>query len=121
MTLPSGCPALNDLEWWVLEVGAEVLKPLMLGMVTLEGQRYVTGSLVIPLVESIRKGLHAAGDRLEELGAAIGPQILPNGAEFHMESILLLGSREQSLRTLKSLKVLHTVISSDARRSLKLS
>ena len=28
------------------------------------------------------------GDHLEELGAAIGPQILPNGVEFHMESIL---------------------------------
>ena len=39
-------------------------------------------------MESIRKDLHAAGDRLEELGAAIGPQILPNGVEFHMESIL---------------------------------
>ena len=40
MTLPSGCPALNDLEWWVLEVGAEVLKPVMLVMMTLEGQNY---------------------------------------------------------------------------------
>jgi hypothetical protein len=23
----SGCPVLTDLEWWVLEVGEEVLKP----------------------------------------------------------------------------------------------
>ena len=60
----------------------------MLGMVTLEGQRYVTGFLVIPLVERIHKDLHAVGDYLEELGVVIGPQILPNGSEFHMESIL---------------------------------
>ena len=39
-------------------------------------------------MESIRKVLHASGDRLEELGAVIGPQILPTGTEFHMESIL---------------------------------
>ena len=34
----SACPVLNELEWWVLEVGAEVLRPLMLAMMTLEGQ-----------------------------------------------------------------------------------
>ena len=38
MTLPKGCPVLTNLEGWVLEVGEEVLRPLMLVMVTLEGQ-----------------------------------------------------------------------------------
>ena len=71
MPSTSGCPVLTELEWWVLEVGEEVLRPLMLAMMTLEGQNYVTGSLVIPMVESIRKGLHAAHDRLVELGDAI--------------------------------------------------
>ena len=74
--------------WWVLEVGEEVLKPLMLAMMTLEGQNYVTGSLVIPMVESIRKGLHTAHDRLVELGDAIGPQVLAKGEDFHMQGIL---------------------------------
>ncbi len=37
----------------------------------MEGQNYVTGSLVIPMVESIRKGLNAAHDRLAELGEVI--------------------------------------------------
>ena len=45
-------------------------------MMTLEGQNYVTGSMVIPMVEIIRKGLHAEHDRLVELGEAI-PPILP--------------------------------------------
>ena len=62
MPATSGCPVLTDLEWWVLEVGAEVLRPVMLAMMTLEGQNYVTGSLVIPMVDRIRKGLHAALD-----------------------------------------------------------
>ena len=39
-------------------------------------------------MESIHKDLYGAGDLLEELGVSIGPQILPNGVEFHMESIL---------------------------------
>ncbi len=34
-------------------MGTEVLRPLMLDMITLEGQKYVTDSLVIPTVESI--------------------------------------------------------------------
>ena len=84
----SACPVLNELEWWVLEVGAEVLRPLMLAMMTLEGQNYVTGSLVIPMVESIRKGLHAAHDRLVELGEAIGAQAFEKGQDFHMQDIL---------------------------------
>ena len=56
--------------------------------VTLEGQKYVTGSLVIPMVERIRKGLFEAHERLQVLAAAIGVQILPDGEEFDMESIL---------------------------------
>jgi hypothetical protein len=55
MPATSGCPVLSEMEWWVLEVGEEVLRPLMLAMMTLEGQNYVTGSLVIPMVESISK------------------------------------------------------------------
>jgi hypothetical protein len=88
MPATSGCPVLTDLEWWVLEVGEEVLKPLMLAMQTLEGQKYVTGSLVIPMVESIRKGLHATHDRLVELGGAISAQTFGDGQDFHMQGIL---------------------------------
>ena len=36
MPATSGCPVLNEMEWWVLEVGAELLRPLMLGIMTLE-------------------------------------------------------------------------------------
>ena len=88
MPATSGCPVLNELEWWVLEVGAEVLRPLMLAMMTLEGQNYVTGSLVIPMVESIRKGLHEAHARLVQLGDAIGAQAWEKGQDFHMQGIL---------------------------------
>ncbi len=40
------------------------------------------------MVERIRKGLFEAHERLQVLAAAIGVQILPNGEEFDMESIL---------------------------------
>jgi hypothetical protein len=58
MNLPTGCPYLSKLDWWVLQVGEEVLRPLMLVMVDLEGQKYVTTSLVIPMVDGICKGLN---------------------------------------------------------------
>jgi hypothetical protein len=88
MTLPKGFPVLTDLEWWGLKVGEDVLRPLILVMVTLEGQKYVTVSLVIPMVEHIHKGLHEVHECLQELGTVIGTQILPDGQEFHMENIL---------------------------------
>jgi hypothetical protein len=68
--------------------GEEVLRPLMLAMVELEGQKYVTGSLVIPMVEAIRKGLKEATQCLKELSQSIGEQVLENGKDFNMESIL---------------------------------
>ena len=40
------------------------------------------------MVESIRKGLHAAHDRLVELGGAIGAQTFGDGQDFHMQGIL---------------------------------
>jgi hypothetical protein len=83
-----GCPVINELEWWVLEVGEEVLRPLMLVMMTLEGQKYVTDSLVIPMVERIRKGLHEAHDRLVELGESIGAQSFEKDQDFHIQGIL---------------------------------
>ena len=55
--LSGGPPRLSALDWWVIEVGREVLNPFMLAQVKLEGEKYVTGSLVIPMVESLRKGL----------------------------------------------------------------
>ena len=88
MDLPTACPRLSELDWWVLQVGEEVLRPLMLAMVELEGQKYVTGSLVIPMVEAIRKGLNEANERLKELSESIGEQVLENGKDFNMESIL---------------------------------
>ena len=60
----------------------------MLAMVELEGQKYVTSSLVIPMVEAIRKGFFLANERLQELGASIGAQQLEDGKDFNMESIL---------------------------------
>ena len=83
-----GCPVINELEWWVLEVGEEVLRPLMLPVMTLEGQKYVTDSLVIPRVERIRKGLHETHDRLVELGESIGAQAFEKDQDFHIQGIL---------------------------------
>ena len=57
---------LSDLDWWVLEVGVDVLKLFMMTQVQLEGEKYVTGSLTIPMIEQLRVGLKAVCCRLEE-------------------------------------------------------
>jgi hypothetical protein len=41
-----------------------------------------------PMVEAIRKGLNEANERLKELSESIGKQVLENGKDFNMESIL---------------------------------
>ena len=86
--LPGGPPRLSALDWWVIEVGREILNPFMLAQVMLEGEKYVTGSLVIPMVESLRKGLLEAQTRVQELSAAVGDQKLDDGTDFDMGSIL---------------------------------
>ena len=58
------------------------MQRLMLAMMAPKGQNYVTSSLVIPMVESIRKGLHSAHARLVDLGEVIGAQTLENGQDF---------------------------------------
>ena len=45
-------------------------------------------SLVIPMVEVIRKGLNEVNERLQQLGVNIGTQQLEDGKDFNMESIL---------------------------------
>ena len=65
--LPGGPPKLSALDWWVIQVGKEILNPFMAAQVLLEGEKYVTGSLVIPMVESLRKGLVAAQARVQQL------------------------------------------------------
>ena len=60
----------------------------MLVMVEVEEQKYVTTSLVIPMVEVIRKGLNEVNERLLQLGVNIGTQQLEDGKDFNMESIL---------------------------------
>ena len=55
---------LSDLDWWVSEVGVDVLKPFMMTQVQLEGEKYVTGSLTIPMVDQLRVRLQEARGRL---------------------------------------------------------
>ncbi len=43
-------------------MGVDVLKPFMMTQVQLEGEKYVTGSLTIPMIEELRVGLQAARD-----------------------------------------------------------
>ena len=57
---------LSDVDWWVLEVGVDVLKPFMMTQVQLEGEKYVTGSLTIPMIEQLRVRFQAARGRLQE-------------------------------------------------------
>jgi hypothetical protein len=85
---PGGPNLLSQLDWWVIEVGKEVLRPFMMAQVMLEGEKYVTGSLVIPMVEELRVGLMAAQARVQELSAAVGQQVVEDGTDFDMGSIL---------------------------------
>ena len=81
-------PKLSDLDWWVIEVGLEILRPLMLAQLKLEGEKYVTGSLIIPMISEIRTGLVAAQARLAELAAAVGPQEVEEREDFSVDSML---------------------------------
>ena len=81
-------PKLSDLDWWVIEVGLEILRPLMMAQLKLEGEKYVTGSLIIPMISEIRTGLLAAQARLVELAAAVGAQEVEGREDFSVGSIL---------------------------------
>ena len=74
---------LSDVDRWVLEVGVDVVKPFMMTQVQLEGEKYVTGSLTIPMIEQLRVGLQTARDRLQEFETAVG-----DVAPFSMGEIL---------------------------------
>ena len=85
---PGGPSTLSDLDWWVIEVGQEVLRPFQVAQVMLEGEKYVTGSLVIPMVEELREGLSNAQERVQSISAAIGEQKMEDGTDFNMGAIL---------------------------------
>ena len=57
---------LSPLDWWVLELGVDVLSSFMMTQVQIEGEKYVTGTLIIPMIEQLRVGLKAVCCRLEE-------------------------------------------------------
>ena len=42
---------LSPLDWWVLEVGVDVLRSFMMTQVQIEVEKYVTGTLIIPMIE----------------------------------------------------------------------
>jgi hypothetical protein len=48
---------LTEEDWSVIEEGVKLLKPFMLFQQSLEGDKYVTGSLAIPLIHDLRVGL----------------------------------------------------------------
>ena len=47
----------------------------LLTQVQLEGEKYVTGSLTIPMIEQLRVGLQAACGRLQEFESAVGVDV----------------------------------------------
>jgi zinc finger BED domain-containing protein 1 (E3 SUMO-protein ligase ZBED1) len=54
--LPEDCRLSMD-EWRIIEVCVSILLPVMEAEITLEGEKYVTASLTIPLLFSVRKKL----------------------------------------------------------------
>ncbi len=50
---------LTDAQWALLEDVDKILKPFMLPQELLEGEKYVTLSLVVSIIEKIRKNLKA--------------------------------------------------------------
>ena len=63
--LPKDC-VLTDEQWAVLATIASVLQPMMIVQKNLEGDHYVTGSLMIPFVHDIRQGLLEASIAAED-------------------------------------------------------
>jgi hypothetical protein len=56
--LPDDCRLSTD-EWRILDVCVSILRPVMEAEKTLEGEKYVTASLTIPLLFSVRKSLES--------------------------------------------------------------
>jgi len=81
-------PKLSDLDWWVIEVGLEILRPLMLAQLKLEGKQYVTGSLIIPMISEIHTRLLAVQEHLVELAVAVGDLEVEGREDFSVGSIL---------------------------------
>ena len=50
---------LTATEWTIIEMGKVVLAPLMFAQQVLEGELYVTNSLVVPILHELRTGLQA--------------------------------------------------------------
>ena len=50
---------LTDTQWALLKDVDTILKPFMLAQELLEGEKYVTLSLVVSVIEKIRKNLKA--------------------------------------------------------------
>jgi hypothetical protein len=61
---------LTDEEWDVIEMGKCVLKPIMFAQRVLEGELYVTNSLVAPIMFEIRAHLARALAEQQQRAAA---------------------------------------------------
>jgi hypothetical protein len=68
-----------------VDVGLEILRLIMRTQVMLEGEKYVTGSLVLPMVEELCAGLLHKQERVQELGEAVGlEQVGGDGSDFNI-------------------------------------
>jgi hypothetical protein len=59
---PLVCPAvyeLSDSDWLDLEVIREITNAIKIVQLELEGEEYITGSRVIPLLEAVRARLNS--------------------------------------------------------------
>jgi hypothetical protein len=54
--VPSDCRLTSD-EWSILDVCVGILEPFMEAEITLEGEKYVTASLTIPILFTIRRAI----------------------------------------------------------------
>ena len=63
MLEPNISPLMEDLDRSILEKVCTVLTPFQKLQKLFEGENYVTGSLLIPLISDLRNGLEKAADR----------------------------------------------------------
>ncbi len=57
---------LTEDEWLIVHIGCTILKPLMFAQTMLEGELYITNSLVAPIIYEIRNHLYAVLERVKK-------------------------------------------------------
>jgi hypothetical protein len=106
--LATGCPKeflvppavyeLSDHDWINLEVIREITNAIKIVQEELEGEQYITGSRVIPLLEGVRARLDSTWSHFEKIESPSGKFVEPRGFGWRIHccvEVTLLSTNKQ--------------------------